>query len=585
MRRWTAGDRSLGWSHVEDIGLVLDLVLALGAALAGGFIAQRLGLPVLIGYVLAGVLVGPNTPGLFADYERVQLLANLGVAFLMFALGVELSFGQLQQMRRVATVGGAIQLSLTFVLGAATAIALQWSLPAAFLLGGSFAISSSIVAIKLFLGRGEGTSLQARAALSLGVVQDLSLVPMLALLPVLAGSGENVVTSLVRSLGVALIALGAVVFLGTRVVPRILFLVAGSGSRELFLLSVVVIALGTAVASHAAGLSLALGAFLAGLVVSESEFDSQVLTEIIPLRDLFATLFFVALGMLIEPRILAGQAGLILVLVAVLVVGKFVIGTGAFLVGGLEPRAATLAAIGMAQIGEFSFVLAGAGLGLEIIARSQYSLILAVALGSILVAPLLMRFGPALAGGIARLPGIEGRMAAAAGAEPAYDEVSRHVVICGFGRVGSELGAALDRRGLRYTVIEINPAVVRDLREAGIVAYYGDSGSEALLLRAGVKRARTLAVTVADLVSAQAAVRIARELNPTIDIVTRATDAGVVALLRRAGAGEVVQPEFEAGMEFVRHVLRRQGVSAREAELITTRRRRNFYEVAEAEER
>ncbi|MDQ3411750.1 MAG: cation:proton antiporter, partial [Chloroflexota bacterium] len=306
---------------MEDVGLILDLVLAFGAALVGGFVAQRIGLPVLIGYVLAGVLIGPNTPGWSADFERVQLLANLGVAFLMFALGVELSFAELQRMRRVATVGGAIQLTLTFGLGAAAAIVLDWSLPAAFLLGGAFAISSSLVAIKLFLGRGEGTSLQARAALSLGVVQDLSLVPMLALLPLLAGTEDNLAVSLARSLGVAIVALGAVVVLGTRVVPKILFLVAGSGSRELFLLSVVVIALGTAVASHAAGLSLALGAFLAGLVVSESEFDSQVLTEIIPLRDLFATLFFVALGMLIEPRILAGQAGLIVALVAVLVVG------------------------------------------------------------------------------------------------------------------------------------------------------------------------------------------------------------------------------------------------------------------------
>lgn len=565
---------------MEDIGLVLDLVLALGAALLGGYAAQRLGLPVLVGYVLAGILVGPNTPGFAADFERVQLLANLGVAFLMFGLGVELSFGELQRMRRVATVGGAIQITLTFLLGAAAAIALGWPLPAAFLLGGSFAISSSIVAIKLFLGRGEGTSLQARAALSLGVVQDLSLVPMLALLPLLAGGGDNLGLSLARSLGVAIVALAAVVVLGTRVVPPILFLVARTGSRELFLLSVVVIALGTAVASHAAGLSLALGAFLAGLVVSESEFDSQVLTEIVPLRDLFATLFFVALGMLIEPRLLAGQAGLIIVLVLVLVVGKFVIGTGAFLIGGLNPRSSTLAAIGMAQIGEFSFVLAGSGLGLGIISRSQYGLILEVALGSILVAPLLMRFGPALAGVVEQLPGMHERAVAHLGDEPPHEELARHVVICGYGRVGSELGAALERRGLRFSVIEINPAVVRDLRAAGIVAYYGDSGSEALLMRAGLQRARTLAVTVSDLVSAQAAVRIAREVNPTIDIVTRATGADVVDLLRRAGAGEVVQPEFEAGLEFVRHVLRRQGVSARETELITSRRRTTFYDEA-----
>ena len=499
---------------MENIGLVLDLVVALGAALVGGFVAQRLGLPVLIGYVLAGVVVGPYTPGVAADYERVQLLANLGVAFLMFALGVELSFAELNRMRRVAAISGAIQIPLTVVLGVGAALAMQWTLPAAILLGGAFAISSSIVAIKLFLGRGEATSSQAQAALSLGVVQDLSLVPMLALLPLLAGSGENLALNVARSLGLAVVALGAVVLLGTQVVPRALFLVARTGSRELFLLTVVVIALGTAVASHAVGLSLALGAFLAGLIVSESEFDTHVLAEIIPLRDLFATLFFVALGMLIEPSILAGQARLIAALVAVLVIGKFVIGTGAFLAARLDPRTATLAAIAMAQIGEFSFVLAGAGLGIGIITRAQYSLILEAALGSILVAPLLMRFGPSLTMMVARLPGQKTRLAARLGLEPEPAELSRHVVICGYGRVGSELGAALDRRGLRYTVIEINPAIVRDLRDQGVAAYYGDSGAEPLLVRAGIQRARTMAVSTTDLVAAQAAIRIAKELNP-----------------------------------------------------------------------
>ena len=563
---------------MEDIGLVVDLVLALGAAMLGGVIAQRLGLPVLVGYVVAGILIGPNTPGFHADFERVTLLANLGVAFLMFALGVELSFAELARMRRVATLGGGIQIVLTLLVGTGAGLALGWALPAALLLGGAFAISSSIVAIKLFLGRGEGTSLQARAALSLGVVQDLSLVPMLALTPLLAGDSENLIGSLLRSLGLAAVALGAVIVLGTRVVPRVLYVVARSGSRELFLLVVVVIALGTAVASHQAGLSLALGAFLAGLVVSESEFDSQVLTEIIPLRDLFATLFFVALGMLIEPSLLVGEAGRIAVLLVTLVVGKFVIMAGAMYVAGLDPRTSVLASLAMAQIGEFSFVLAGVGLTFGVIARDQYSVILEVALGSILVAPFLLRLGPALASAFERLPAIRGRMLAQLGAEPEHDELARHVVICGYGRVGSELGAALHRRGLRYTVIENNPSIVRDLRDAGIVAYYGDSGSEPLLLRAGIARARAIAVTVTDLVSARAAVRFARELNPAIDVITRAAGPEAGEILRHAGANEVVQPEFEAGLEFVRHVLRRQGVSVREAELITTRRRATYYD-------
>jgi len=562
---------------VEDVGLILDLVLALGVALLGGSVAQRLGQPALLGYVVAGFLIGPNTPGPAADFERVELLANVGVAFLMFALGVEFSFNEMRRMRRVAFIAGGIQIPLTLLLGTAAGIAIGWSLQAALLLGGAFAISSSIVALKLLFTRGEGSSPQARAVLSLSVVQDLSLVPMLAIVPVLSGNTANLATDLVLSLLVAAAALLAVVVLGTRVVPPILYVVARLQSRELFLLTVVVIALGTALASESAGLSLALGAFLAGLVVSESEFDSHVLAEIIPLRDLFSTLFFVALGMLIEPAFLIANIGTVLALVAVLIVGKLLITGGAFLAGGLDHRTTTLSALAMAQIGEFSFVLAGVGVAEGVIDRDQYGLILEVALVSILIAPSLLRLGPTLVAVAVRLPGVAGQEARQAGPEAEPASISRHVVICGYGRVGSELGEALARRGLRFVVIEINPAIVRGLNRRDIPAFYGDAASEPLLLRAGIERARTLAVTSDDLVIAQAAARTARRLNPGIDIVTRASGGDEVETLRNAGVSEVIQPEFEAGLEFVRHVLRRQGVSAREATMLLTRRRSVFY--------
>ncbi len=566
---------------MEDIGLVVDLVVALGAAFLGGLIARRLGQPVLLGYVVAGVLIGPNTPGLTADFDRVQLLANLGVAFLMFALGVEFSFAELTRVRRVALVTGGIQIPATILLGALVGLALGWDLPAALLLGGGFAISSSIVALKLLLLRGAADSPQARAALGLGVVQDLSLVPMLALVPLLAGDGENLALALVRSLGTAAVALVAVVVLGTRLVPRLLYWVARTESRELFLLTVVLIALGTAVASHEAGLSLALGAFLAGLVVSESEFDSQVLAEIVPLRDVFATLFFVALGMLVDPGALGDRWALIAALVAALVVGKLLIVGGAFLAAGVDHRTATLAALAMAQIGEFSFVLAGVGLAEGVVDRDRYRLVIEVALGSILVAPVLLRAGPALVRVSEWLPGVaaqeRGQVGAAErGLSPTLDG---HVVICGFGRVGETLGESLDRRGLAYTVIDINPARVRDLRRRGIAAFYGDAGNEALLLRAGVRRARAIAVTSPDLVAARAAVRHAREINPRIDVVTRARTAAEVEAMRALGADEVVQPEFEAGLEFVRHVLERQGVSRAETISTIDRKRTAFYDL------
>jgi CPA2 family monovalent cation:H+ antiporter-2 len=563
---------------VEDLSLIVDLVLTLGAAFLGGMIAQRLRLPVIVGYIVAGVLISPNTPGLDADRDRVLLLANLGVAFLMFALGVEFSLDELLHVRRIALIAGAIQLPLTIALGTAAGLLIGWAFSSSLLLGGAFAISSSIVAIKLLLGRGEVESPHATVALGLGIVQDLSLVMMLAFLPVIAGEGGDLGPTLLRSVATAAVALSIVLVVGVRVVPRVLFYVARTGSRELFLLTIVLIALGTSVAAHEAGLSFALGAFLAGIVVSESEFDSQVLAEIIPLRDLFATLFFVAVGMLLDPDFVLDHAGTVVLLVAVLVVGKLIITGGAYLAAGVDHRTATLAAILLAQMGEFSFVLAGVGLEDHIIDEDQYGLILATALGSILVVPALLAGSPTMIALAGFLPGVSAQERSQAGPVPATTEQARHVVICGYGRVGRELGEALHRRGFVYTVIELNPAVVRELRAQGVAAFYGDAGSEALLRRAGVPRARTIAVATPDLIAARATIRHARAMNPDIRVVARAPSGEQGESLAGSGADEVVQPEFEAGLEFVRRVLRWQGVSLQETTAVLSRRRTAFYE-------
>lgn len=564
---------------MEDYRLIVDLVLALAAAFLGGTLAQRLGQPVLIGYILAGILIGPNTPGLVADHANVETLANLGVAFLMFAIGVELSFAELMRVRRVALITGGIQIPLTLAIGMLAGLALGWSWQAAALLGGGFAISSTIVALKLSVSRGEAESPQARTALGIGIVQDLSLVPMIAVLPVLTGDSDNLVISLVRSLGMAIVALAVVILLGTKLVPRVLYAVARTESRELFLLAIVLIALGTALASEAAGLSLALGAFLAGLVVSESEFDVQVLEEIIPLRDLFATLFFVAVGMLLEPEFLARNAGSVLVLLAILMSGKLVITGGALLAAGANHRTSTLVAALLAQMGEFSFVLAGVGLAEGIILEDQYGLFLGVALGSILLSPALLRITPLLVAISGRLPGVHRQELLQIGDPPLRNGAINDVVLCGYGRVGAVLGSVLDQQAIRYSVVEINPVTVRELRDKGVPAFYGDAGSKALLIQAGIERARVLVVTVTDLVAARAAIRRARVLNPGITIVTRAVTRHEVQIHRSAGADEIVQPEYEAGLEFVHAVLSRIGMPSDATWEIVARRRASLYEL------
>lgn len=555
--------------------------MALGIAAAAGLIADRLRLPVLVGYVLAGIAIGPQSPGFVASDESVPQLANLGVAFLMFALGVEFSFKHLLEVRRVALLAATVQMPGTAVIGFFAGRLIGWDAQASALLAGVFAISSSIVMIKLLFNRGEATSPQARYGFGLMVVQDLSLVPMLALLPVLEGTSENLVLAVGESLLIAIVALALVVVLGIRLVPWILYRVARSQSRELFLLTIVAIALGIAIACHYAGLSLALGAFLAGLIVSESEFDAQVLAEIIPLRDLFSTLFFVSLGMLMEPGIIADEPWLFLAAVVLLVGGKALFGAAAFLVTRINPVIAVTAGFLTAQIGEFSFVLAGAGLESGIIDSDQFALIVSLALASILVSPALVTVAPRVGAIAAKLPFATDPRSEALQNPTDDPGLRRHVIICGYGRVARVLVSALERRGVAHVVIDINPAIVRELRERGVNALYGDAGSHAVLEHAGIQRAQTIAVTVPDLVVASAATRVAREMNPNVAIIARAGVHGEISTLTTDGATEIVQPEFEAGMEFTRYVMRRLGVSTRELDMLSARRRARFYNQVE----
>jgi CPA2 family monovalent cation:H+ antiporter-2 len=563
---------------MEDISLIIDLVIALGIALVGGLVAVRLGLPVLVGYILAGIAIGPQTPGLVAHSERVELMANVGVAFLMFALGVEFSLAQLLAVRKIAFTAGFVQIPLSISLGFTVGLALGWDPRAAGLLGIAFMACSSIVVLKLTLGSGEATSPHAKAALGLGVLQDLTMIPLLALLPLLESDAGDILLQLAKSLGAATVSLVLVIVLGTRLVPRLLSFVSQTGARELFLLTILVIALGTAYAANQVGLSYALGAFLAGLVVSESEFDSHVLAEIIPLRDVFSTLFFVSLGMLIDPDFFFDHPGRIGAVVAVLVMGKILLSLAGFLLSGVGAAVATRAAILTGQIGEFSFVLASIGLSHLIIDDDQFSLILSIALASILVSPLALIAEPWLTPYVERLPFMRNRTLHGIDQDASYGDIRGHVVICGYGRVGRALALTLIRRELEFVVIEMNPAIVRDLQTLGIPALYGDSIGEPVLRRAGVEHAHVMAVTVPNTIGAVQTVRVAKRLNPDLYVVARAARAGELPDLRAVGANEIVQPEFEAGLEFLRHVLRSQDVSEREIERLVDHRRHMFYQ-------
>jgi len=562
--------------------LVSTIGMALTAAFAGGVVARRLRVPVILGYLVAGILISPSTPGVDLNSEIVQTLAELGVAFLMFSLGAEFSLRELLRIRRIALGAGALQIVLTLTAGAAVALTLGWSGKAAAVFGMVVALGSSAVALKMLLLRGEMETRHGRATGGVAIFQDLALVPILITLPILASSGDgNVLAVIGRSVGVAVAVLAAVLILGLRLVPILLELVERTKSRELFVLSIIVIALGAALVTEWAGLSIALGAFLAGLIVSESDFSHQVLVDITPLRDAFATLFFVSIGMLLDLRLVADHPWAVAGLVLLVVFGKTVILAGVLRLFNLSRASAVMAGVLLAQVGEVSFIVASEALGHGIIASDQYRLILALSLGTLIVAPLMVNATP----GILTLLPTPG--AAAAGQpmfEPIVDvSMRRHTIICGYGRIGAQLADALQRRGFHFIVIDNDLPTVRSAQEKGVTAIFGDAGNPNLMTKLGVEHARTLAVAISDPLAAEVAVAVARRLNPRVDIVARARSREQMRRLRDLGADEIVQPEFEAGLELVRHVLHAHGLEQRQVAAIIQRRRSAYYEPEETE--
>lgn len=557
--------------------LVADLVLAVFAAFVGGLVAQRLGQPVILGYLLAGVAIGPFTPGPTADIHAVGILSEIGVAFLMFALGAEFSIAELRRLGRIGSVGGGLQIAGTMALGPLIAVALGLTFFQGIFLGALIALSSTVVVLKILMSRGELTALHGRVAIGMLIAQDLAVVPMVVVLPTIAGGGDQLLTDLGMAGGKALGVLVAVYLVGIRLVPWMLNRTAILQSRELFLLAIVALALGTALLTEAAGLSVAFGAFLAGLVVGESEYRTQVVAEVLPLRDLFASLFFVSVGMLINPATLVTQMAPIGLLTIAAVVGKVLIVTAVVLALGMPGRVALLTALSLGQIGEFSFVLARLGVGSGALTPELFDVTLGTALITITLTPFLVAAAPRLHTWVVRLPLLGHLFRDPVEPDKAAAAMRGHTVICGFGRIGRELADALDARGLRYLVVEYNPQIVGQLRALGTPVVYGDASNPAVLAHAHLESARLLAVLMPDAGAAELATRGARALAPRLDIVARGRNIDDVERLRRAGASAVVQPEFEAGVEVIHHTLQRYGIVGAELAAVTAGHRAGFY--------
>ncbi len=551
--------------------------MALAAAFIGSYVATRLRQSVVIGYLVAGVAIGPFTPGFVGDVASVRALADIGVIFLMFAIGLQLSLPDLLRVGRIALVGGAVQVAAMIGIGYAAGLRLGLAPVEALFLGAVVSNSSSTVLSKILGERGQLGAPHGRIGLAWSSVQDVSTVALVVVLSAAAAPSEGLWLDLGMASLKAVVFLGGMALLGARVLPWLFGHVAGLRSPEVFVGMVAAVALGMAYLSSLFGLSVALGAFVAGMVVAESDVSHQVFGEVRPLRDVFAGLFFVAVGMLFDPLFILREPILILAVTLLIVLVKGLLTATIMRLAGYAIGTSVLTGVALAQSAEFSFLLARLGSQLGALSPAAFSVMLSGAVVSIILSPLLFHLAsPRLLRRLERVPLVGAGLAEAAGVEEVA-ALRRHIVICGFGRVASELVDALKRRGFSYVVIEYDPAIVRDLRARGEPTIYGDASNPVVLEQARLGEASQLAVLMSDARAQVATTRYASGAYPRLHITARAYNSEQVQRLRDAGASQVVQPEFEAGVEVIRHVFQRYGVSGAELTTLAAGRRASFY--------
>jgi monovalent cation:H+ antiporter-2, CPA2 family len=559
----------------HNVSLISTLAAGFGLALILGFIAERLRLPALVGYLLAGVAIGPATPGYVADIGIASQLSEIGVMLLMFGVGLHFSLKDLMAVKRIALPGAVVQMTVATLLGMGLGMSWGWSFGGALVFGLALSCASTVVLLKALEARGAMDSVNGRIAIGWLVVEDLATVLILVLLPPLApmlgGTAATETagqTPLWQTLAETLAYITAFVVLmlvvGRRVLPWMLWQVARTGSRELFTLMVIAVAIGIAYgASELFHVSFALGAFFAGMVMRESEYSHRAAEESLPLRDSFSVLFFVSVGMLVDPMTVVNQPWQVLATVAVIMVGKALAATGLVLVFRYPLNTAMTVSASLAQIGEFSFILAGLGLQLGLLPKEGMNLALAGAMISIALNPLMFT----MVGPVQRW--VLARSAFARKLEQRDDPYAElpmstereflegQVVLVGYGRVGRRIAQALDERHIPIVVAEQNRETVEALRRQGRAAVSGDASDPMVLIQAHIAKAAMLVVALPHSMKARQMAEIARQLNPGIEIVLRTHGEEESALLRKEQLGTVFYGEEELARGMSRHVLQR----------------------------
>lgn len=565
-----------------DHGLIATLTYALGFAFIGGFLARLVRLPPIVGYLAAGIAVGPFTPGFVADQRLATELAEIGVILLMFGVGVHFSMLDLLRVRSIAVPGAVVQIIVATALTVLLAQAWGWPLASGLVLGLAISVASTVVLVRALGDRGILETAHGRIAVGWLVVEDLVTVVVLVLLPplaVLATAGAAFEPlELASLLGITIGKVAALAllmfFVGARAVPWLLERVARTGSRELFTLGVLALAIGIAFGASALfGVSVALGAFLAGAAVSGSDMSHHAAAEALPLRDAFAVLFFVSVGMLFDPTFVLAQPLAVLALLFVIVVGKSLAALGIVLAFGYPPRTALTVAVGLAQVGEFSFILSELGRSLQLLPAEGHALVLVGALLSISLNPLLFRLIAPAERMLQRSRAFQRLEERRAGELMRLEAATttpprRHAIVCGYGGVGRMVADALARRGFTYVVLEQDRRIVEELRRRGALALYGDASNPELLARAGVAEAAVLVVAISDPTAARLTVARAREAGRRLYIVARTHSQEEWHHLRTGGADAPIWAERELAAAMAGQTLRRYGLTPQEVDAI-----------------
>jgi monovalent cation:H+ antiporter-2, CPA2 family len=563
------------------MGIAADFVLIVIAGLIGGILARMLRLPLLVGYVFAGIAVGPYTAGpTVVQIHDIETLAEIGVALLLFSLGLEVSFRDLRIVRNVTIFGGTAQVLLTMAAAAAAGMLLV-GMPSseALWFGSMISVSSTMVVLKVMGAAGVTHTLASRIMIGLLLIQDLAVVPMLIVLPQLGGPADGMVWRIASALALGGAVLIAAYFAGTRFLPPVLRWILSWGSRELFLVAVVAISVGVGAGMHAVGLSFAIGAFVAGLMLSESELSHQALSDVVPLRDIFGLLFFVSVGMLFDPAYLFANPGLIAVSVVLVIFGKALIFGWIARGFGYRNMAPWIVGLGLSQVGEFSFVLARAGLSSTLVSKPVYDLALTVTVLSMAIAPLVSSAALPLGRAWRRW-----RNPKPLDREMALPElaISGHAIVAGYGRTGRAVAQALRDSGVSIIAVESNYSLYGDVVADGFDGLWGDITRTEILHAAGVERAQLLVLTMPDPGTLDLAIRGAQRANSQLLLIARSNQSLHMDQLRELGVSVAVQPEFEGGLEMVRQALLLFGQDDERTRLLVEQQRASFYGILKA---